>query len=57
MGLFGLGNSNSAGNYSAKKKVQLKQDASGSSAISMEKVEQSGGIDLRKKSEAVGILE
>lgn len=53
--MFGLGNHNQPASMSAAHTIKLTQDVSGSSAVSLEKIEQTGGVDLRKKTEAAGI--
>jgi uncharacterized protein YegL len=56
MGLFGFGNNGTTaptGDKKAARSVPVIKDAAGGSAVSLEKVETTGSIDLRKKTEAV----
>ena len=56
--MFGLFNhKKSAPNtrFTVEKSVKFVQDASGQSAVSLEKVKQTGGVDLHKRTVAIGI--
>lgn len=56
MGLFGFGNNNNASsNMSAARSVPIVKDVNGLPAVSLDKVENTGGVDLRKKTEAVSL--
>lgn len=58
MGFFGnlMGNdSQPTASFSAKKTVKFIKNSSGESAVSLDKIEKDGGIDLRKKTESAGI--
>ncbi len=55
--MFGIGRNNNSGatNFTVAKTVSLVKDASGSSAVSLEKVESTGGVDLRKTVDNIGV--
>lgn len=58
MGFFGNifnDNSSSSVNRTVAHKAKLVKDASGASAVSLQKIEDEGGINLRKKTEAVAV--
>ncbi len=58
MGLFNFGggnSSNGANPHTVKRTVALVKDTTGAPAVSLAKVEEKGGVDLRKKTEAVAV--
>lgn len=54
MGLFGFGNNNSSapGDMSVARSVKIVKDAAGAPAVSLDKVQATGGVDLSKKTQA-----
>jgi uncharacterized protein YegL len=52
--MFGMNRNNGATKFTVAKTVPLVKDASGASAVSLDKVETTGGVDLRKKVENAG---
>ncbi len=53
--MFGLGNNNSTSDRTVAKSVPLVKDASGAAATNLNDIESSGGLSLRKKTEAVTV--
>lgn len=53
--MFGIGNHNQSAPKQPARSVKLVKDAAGAPAVSLDKVEQQGGVDMRKKTEAVSV--
>jgi hypothetical protein len=53
--MFGFGNNSNSVNRTVAHTAKLVQDPNGTPAVSLDKVESTGGLSLRKKSESVGI--
>lgn len=51
--MFGIGNKNKS--FTVAKSVKLVKDQAGTPAVSLDKIESTGGISLRKTSESIGV--